>query len=236
MSPLTNILHNQHGYKCVPVSLRSIGCTPGAKHKGVEEDTQEVRNTILSELSANPDVDVVVVAHSYGGIPAMNSLQDLDRSPRAAAGHKNAVSAAAIICGFVLRRGETLTDAVRHHPPENPIFDISEDGYAVTCDPMRHFYHELPQAEAKHWCSLLQPQPLVAYGGAVSWEGYKLVPTSYLLATEYRAVPIESQRDMVECVKPAVLRTEEIACGHSPYLSVPERVAEFVRRSAGEEI
>ena len=41
---------------------------------------------------------------------------------------------------------------------------------------------------------------------------------------------------MVEGVKPAKVRVEEVASSHSPFLSMPERVAEFIRRSAGENI
>lgn len=235
-SPLVNILHDLHGYKCVTVSLPSMEYTPETGHKGLAEDTSAIRKTILAELSTNPSTDVVLVAHSYGGIPAMNSLQDLDKSARSKAGHQNCVSAAALICAFVLTIGPTLLDIVNASSLTAPIFDLVGNGCNIPNNPKHNFYHELPQAESEHWISLLRPQSLVANVSPVTCEGFREVPTSYLVCTEDRAIPIDAQRAMLEALKPTELRTEEIASAHSPFLSVPERAAEFVRRSAGEKI
>jgi predicted aspartyl protease len=60
----------------------------------------------------------------------------------------------------------------------------------------------------------------------------------YLLCEHDRAIPLPVQELMVQKArsKGADIKTELIKTGHTPYLVVPDEVARFVRKYAGEDI
>lgn len=65
---------------------------------------------------------------------------------------------------------------------------------------------------------------------------WRNIPVVYLVCENDRIAPVEVQEAMANNVKEAGgdLIVERIASGHSPYLSQPGAVADFLRRAAGE--
>jgi pimeloyl-ACP methyl ester carboxylesterase len=107
------------GYKCVKVSMPSVGRdTPVAS---LDEDILAVREAVLKELDAGQDV--VVNAHSWGGIPANSALDGLAKIDREKEGKKGVVKLT-FVSAFVLSEGVSLTEAVGGGPA--PWWIISE--------------------------------------------------------------------------------------------------------------
>ena len=231
--PTTKILVS-HGYKVVGVDCPSTNNTRTLST--FEDDCEAVRSAVLRELDT---ADVLVAAHSYGGAVATSALQGLSSTARSGAGHATSVIGIAYICAAVLPAGITFLDAVGGK--SLPIHDLSGDDGFVRVGapgPEHYFYNDLSSSEAKHWVSLLRPQSWVAVtSGVVTSEACMEVPAHYLFCSKDQALAIEIQKGMVAGAEERSgksFRTEELECSHSPFLSMPEETAEFLRRSAGE--
>jgi pimeloyl-ACP methyl ester carboxylesterase len=235
--PLIKVLES-HNYRTAAVYCPSSSRTATASPASFEEDCEAVRSAVLHELDS---ADVLVVCHSYGGVPASNALHGLSPSARAASNHTTSVTGIAYICAAVLPAGITFLQAIGGQPLQ--IHDLSvHEGYARVGEPgpEYYFYNDLPESEAKHWASLLGLHSWkTATDGVVEFEAYAEIPAHYLYCTLDQALELEAQRGMVEQAEARsgrVFRTEEVESSHSPFLSMPGRTAEFVRRSAGEDI
>lgn len=68
----------------------------------------------------------------------------------------------------------------------------------------------------------------------VTYPAYKHIPSTYLLCEKDNAIPLAAQEGMLAGTD-VKFDVERCAAGHSPFLSMPEFVAEVVRRAAGEE-
>lgn len=94
-------------------------------------------------------------------------------------------------------------------------------------DPQHRFYNDLSPSEQEHWTSLLKPHPAVAQTTALTNEAYQYVPTSYLLCENDQGLPISVQEGFVKNAG-VEIQTERCTSGHSPFLSMPEKVVEVV--------
>ena len=235
--PLIEVLES-HNYKTAAVSCPSSSPSATATPATFEDDCEAVRSVVLRELDT---ANVLVVAHSYGGVPASNALQGLSPSSRAASDHTTSVAGIAYICAAALPTGITFLQAIGGQPLQ--IHDLSaNDGFARVGEPGPefYFYNDLPDDEAKHWASLLGLHSWkTATDGVVEFEAHAEIPPHYLYCTQDHALELAAQRMMVEQAEARTgraFRTEELESSHSPFLSMPEKTADFIRRSAGEEV
>ena len=233
--PLIKILAS-HDYKCITVDCPSTNDTQTLST--FDDDCEAVRAAVLRELETT---DVLVIPHSYGGAVSSSALQGLSTAARSASGHATSVIGIAYLCAAILPAGTAFLDAFGGKAL--PIHDLSADDGLVRVGPpgpQYYFYNDLPSSEAAHWASLLRPQSWIAVtSGVVKAEAYRENPAHYLFCSKDQAIPIEGQKAMVtqaEVKSGKKFRTKELDCAHSPFLSVPERTAEFVRRSAGEAV
>lgn len=67
----------------------------------------------------------------------------------------------------------------------------------------------------------------------ISNVGYEHVPATYLYCQEDQALPLAVQHMMVEKFGGEGFRTESCVSGHSPFLSVKEKVREVLDGIAG---
>lgn len=232
--PLVKVL-NSHGYKTIGVNLPSVNDTQ--TRSTFEDDCETVRSAVLSELNT---ADVLVAAHSYGGAPASSALQGLSPAARSASGHATSVIGIAYICAAVLPAGITFLDALGGKPVA--IHDLSaNDGFVRVAEPGpgHYFYNDMQSSEAEHWASLLRPHSWISVtDGIVKFEPYTEIPAHYLFCSKDQAIPLQGQKGMVaqaEAKSGKAFRTEELDVSHSPFLSMPDKTAEFLRRSAGED-
>lgn len=137
------------GYKAVVVALPSS--TSNSPDATFLDDITAVRTAIEAETSAGRDV--VVAAHSYGGLPAHSGSKGLT------VGSPEPTSSGGKVVGFVLMAsGFTMTgmcflDPTGGVPP--PQWKANkETGFAeLLVDPVDMFFHDLPAEEGKMWAS-----------------------------------------------------------------------------------
>lgn len=217
--------------KCLSVTLPSTAGNPAATFK---DDLNAAREVISNEISHGHDV--VVVAHSYGGMVGNSAIKGF--TAKYTSTNRNQPSTTGYVVGLILiASGFTLTelafmDPFFGHPP--PAWRVnSETGYAELVTPPRElFYHDVPAEEAEFWVSQLTTQSLKALfeGGEYSYAGWQDVPVWYIGTVEDRGLPVLVQRMQVGMAREmgAVVEHRELQTSHSPFLSQPEATVDIM--------
>lgn len=168
----------------------------------------------------------------------MSALTDLDAASREKTGKSTSVLGIAAMCSILLPPGGSMLETAFGGKPL-PIHDVRGDlVYVGQPGPEHYFYNDLAADEAAKWSALLKPQAWAANIDTAQDAAFMYIPTSYLFCTEDQALVYEAQKAIVGGCEAAgaKIRTEEFESSHSPFLSLPERAADFIRRSAGENI
>ncbi len=209
-APLETNLRS-HGYKTHAVWLPTMHYArldPPLNPSQVNllDDVKSLRAAITDELDNG--VDVVVLSHSSGTLPASSSVEGLDKASRSKAGHANGVSAFLIMSGLIIPAGITGLDfAGGATPPTVTVSTISDaDGNQIEVSnpvadpgPTALFYHDVDQEEAKRYAELCTHQIWAVNKTVVPFAGWsvKELDVFYLVCEEDRALPAGFQRLMI---------------------------------------
>ncbi|KAJ5376271.1 hypothetical protein N7509_013157 [Penicillium cosmopolitanum] len=191
-NPLIKLLEPK--LRCVAVSLPSTSGNPKATFK----DDLDAARTVVSDETSNGR-NVVVIAHSYGGIVGSSVIKGFANSKESPPTDNNqsgyVIGLILIASGFNLT-GLSFMDPFFGHPP--PAWRVNnETGYAELVTPPRElFYHDLPDDEAEYWVSELTTQSLKALfeGGEFTYAGWQDVPSWYIGTVEDHGLPVLAQR------------------------------------------
>ncbi|KAL1845888.1 hypothetical protein Plec18170_009488 [Paecilomyces lecythidis] len=234
---ITKILKEQHTLKCVYVTLPSTTGNPAATFK---DDLDAAREAISNETANGRNV--VVLAHSYGGMVGNSSVKGFTRPQDAARSQTQPPTTGYVIGLVLIASGFTFTglsfmDPFLGHPP--PSWRVNnETGFAeIVADPREFFYHDLPADEAEYWASQLTPQSLKSLfeGGEYSYAGWRDVPTWLIGTVEDRGLPVLVQRMQTGMAREmgATVEHRELQTSHSPFLSQPEETAKIILEAVG---
>lgn len=94
------------GYETLPLTLPSVGADPAIQ--SLDSDVQLIRENITRLISDGKDV--VLVMHSYGGIPGSSAVQGLAKTDRKAEGLPGGVAALVYICAWMVAEGKTARE------------------------------------------------------------------------------------------------------------------------------
>ncbi|KAL1608482.1 hypothetical protein SLS60_003424 [Paraconiothyrium brasiliense] len=204
-----------------------------------KDDVDAARNTIISETMENRDV--IVIAHSYGGMVGNSSIKGLTRSqsnkPQLNPPKGYVTALVLIASGFTIT-GFAFMDPLFGVPP--PFWRVNkETGYAeLTADNRELFYHDLPREEGEYWVDQLTTQSLKALfeGGKYAYAGWRDVPTWYIGTVEDKGLPVVIQRVQVGAARGqgGIVRHVELPTSHSPFLSMPAEVVAIVLQTVEE--
>lgn len=174
-----------------------------------------------------------MVGHSYGSIPASESIKGLDLKSRQAAGKKGGVSHFFFCAAFIIPEGQTLISAFGGN--DLPWFNVSQDKMEINPDtPEKVFYNDLPEADQKAAVAKLMPQSYQVMHSTATYAAWRDVPSTYLYCKQDAAIPLEIQKLMVEGTAQGVpIATEMVDAGHSPFMGKPKDVVDAIRRAAG---
>lgn len=199
-------------------------------------DIATVRHAIITELDKG--TDVILLAHSYGGYPALSACKGLDTKTRQAKGEATSVLGISIIAGFLVPEGSSQYDLGDGLPA--PIHDVQGDMLYINDPPgpILAFYNDLPIEEANKWAAMLVPQAWVTNKGKATYSAYEDIPTSYLVCKNDQALPAFIQTMFVDDARASGANVQAYECdsGHSPFLSMVPEFGDWVRMIAGEEV
>ena len=236
--PLAKVLQS-HGYNVRAVALPSVVDEGSQPPEDPRDDIAAVREAILAVLEEGSDV--LVVPHSYGGIPTTSAVKGLDKESRQADGKQTSVVGLAPISAFIAREGEDLCTCQGLEPGERvDAYKIKGPlNFTNVDDAANKFYGDLSKGEADKWIAELRPMLRTALWTLKSeHSAHKHVPVHFLLCTEDQAFSAAAQRAVIKRLEDdgASVRVEEVKSSHSPFLSMPARTSDFIRRSAGEDL
>lgn len=219
------------GYKTDYVHLPSVGF--GTDLGSFQNDVDAIRTQVLKAVDAGEYV--VVVVHSYGGVPTSEALEGLDINSRQAANKDGGVVRLFFCCSFVVAEGQSLLGNFGCEPPW---FNVSSDRMVSTVhNPENVVYNDMVPEEVEKAVASLIPFAYKPMATPLKFAAWKVLPSTYLYCTKDNAIPYAIQKKMVEGTAKGInVDTEVIEASHSPFYSEPEMLAKAIRISAGEKL
>lgn len=218
------------GHRCVHPQL--IFC--GTEHPidSIKPAIEQVQSLISAEVSSGRDV--ILITHSFGGSVGSSAVKGLTRKDPSnlTSSSTGRVVGLIQIAAFLPPTGVSLHDVLADRSHE-PFHHSYPDGWELidNGDPRKLFYHDLSPDEAETWIKRIVKQS----SGAMStregvYAGWADVPVWYLVCLDDQAMPVHIQEGMVEAArrKGADITTRRVDSGHSPCLSKPKEVVEFI--------
>ena len=245
-------------YECVSRSLPSCFDSADAPKVTLSDDVAFIRNEILKPL-IDAGKQVVVVMHSYGGLPGSNAVESLDPGTIKRQGGSGGVIGLVYIAAIVAPKGYNNVTIWEELVPglsatwvsTSPDVSFCQCLYRMLstlicvfiklthawCEPdkAREFlYEDLPPQEADHWIQQLRKH---AVGASLepstysAWFNAEWKPRCHFIQTlKDRAMPIDMQRKMA----PEMKVVAAMPTGHSPFLSIPDEAASVIKDSVKE--
>ncbi|KAF2710986.1 alpha/beta-hydrolase [Pleomassaria siparia CBS 279.74] len=234
--------HSAEGYYAVMSKLEEAGYSvhsrplPGVGMYNPPVDlvddiaaTQEIVNEAIGDGN-----DVIVIPHSWPGIVVGSALVGYGKKQREERGQKGGVVRGAYMCSFIVPEGVSLMDACQHRLP--PWYTV--DGLYSFVTDSTVFYHDLPASEREYWTSKLELHSFATQKAKSTGASWKDIPTSYLVCEDDRAIPAVFQDMMIDRVKEmgGDIEVKRIKASHSPFLSMPDAVVDWIREAVGEKL
>ncbi|KAL3495376.1 alpha/beta-hydrolase [Aspergillus germanicus] len=213
-----------HGYTCHTVAFPSV--QQATIVTDLSADIAAVRALVEPEVQKGNEV--VIVVHSWAGLPVNSALEGLAKG---ASG--GGVVKLIFISAFIPELGQSLVSAFGGEPAPWYVRDEA-NGTVSPSTPYDLFFHDVPDGEK--WAGKLRPHAWATKISPATGTAYSSIPSSYLFCEQDRAIPVEVQKMMVEKARAqgAQIATESIATGHTPYLVDAKRVADYIRREIGD--
>jgi pimeloyl-ACP methyl ester carboxylesterase len=169
-------------------------------------------DAVRAGITAGDGRDTVVVAHSYGGLPATEAV----------CGHPEVVGLV-YVAAFVADAGHSVAELFDGGLP--PWWDIhAEEGYVDPRDPEAVFYRDVPPALTRSSAERLGHQSFAVLGATLGDSAWRHLPTSYVVCNADEAVPPPLQERMAE----HAVRIHHLPSSHSPMLSMPGELAKII--------
>ncbi|KAL2860652.1 Alpha/beta hydrolase fold-1 [Aspergillus pseudodeflectus] len=198
----------------------SIGAEP--PNKTLADDVASLRS-VLTRLIEKEGKDIVLVGHSYGGVVASSAAEGFAKADRKAAGQEGGVALVVYMAAFALDKGQSLLDMLGGQ--YLPWMEVEGDYVRCNAGAEAAFHDLAPEEQLEQQSGLVHTSRAV-FSGASTFEPWHQIPSAYILCEEDRALPIQFQ-EMLS----AKLGTEllyRVKSSHSPFLSMPDRLAEVL--------
>lgn len=107
--------------------------------------------------------------------------------------------------------------------------------YDDTDSPVNVLYNDCTEEVKRKAFADLQPQSLTSMKGVVRYAGWRYVSLTYVVCEQDKTLPAAAQEMLVKSV-PIELEVVRLRAGHSPFLSMPENIAEVIKEAAGSRV
>ncbi|OBS21511.1 hypothetical protein FPOA_07848 [Fusarium poae] len=212
------------GYDCVIPQLPSMGNNTN----GItwEADRDEVVSVAMPYFEQGREV--ILVGHSYGGVPATVATEGQGVADRAEKGLLGGFSSVIFLTAFAApARGIDLLGMFGGEWPEwldtgkpyikNQITRINEKGIPL-------LYNDATEGEAKRIFDLLLPHSQDAFETPLTWSASDItIPKTFLICEDDIAFRAEFQEQLIESIPG--MREARIAAGHSPFVGKSMQLA-----------
>jgi pimeloyl-ACP methyl ester carboxylesterase len=164
---------------------------------------------------------VILVGHSYGGVVITE------------AGNDSKVKGLVYVAAFAPDQGESVNSLHKEAPPGAPAPPIlpPQDGFLVLDRAKFHaaFAADLDADAAAFRGDSQLPWGVAALAGAIQQPAWRVKPSWYMVTTEDRMIPPQTQRAMSKRAGSAVV---EVRSSHAVHESHPAAVAALIQQAA----
>lgn len=200
-------------------------------NKHIEDDVAFIRDIVTKEVADG--MQVTVIGHSWGGMIASAALADF-AVPNSNGSKAGGVADIVLMCAFIPSEEDSLAGMFGGQLPPFLTSLPDPDNIIIWEDPIGHLYNDLPTEEAQ-WAERL----MVAHGHQAQYTpitsccqkaAWRVIPMTYIICENDQALPSFLQEMMVNKIESQGVRVKRysLPSSHSPFLSMPERVAEIV--------
>ncbi|MFB7471610.1 alpha/beta fold hydrolase [Kitasatospora sp. NPDC056184] len=179
----------------------------GSARAGMRDDAEVIRDSLR-----RIDGPVVVVAHSYGGVPSTQAIADATN-----------VTRAIYLAAFQLDVGESLLSFLGTPVPDDGTGRTPPDPNA-----RQVLFADVPEADAERAVARLRPQSIRSFTEPVTTAGWRTVPSSYIVCDHDRALAPSRQHELATRAG----SVHQLPSSHSPFLSMPRQLATLLARIA----
>lgn len=241
--PLVNHLRSQ-GHEAQAISLPSANDGSVLPPPTTDDDAAHIRQAVTSILDSTTDPkNVVLVLHSYSGVPGSSALKGLSKADRTAQGQNTAVIGVVYLASFILPlgMGNRAYNSASDQPPEEPFKTGVPGGYMPAVDPAfaAYVFNDLPDEEERtKWLGTFTQHSSDSFDGVVTYEAWKDIPSVSLIPGDDLIVPTRHQESMFANAVAAGGKIERVfieGAGHVPHLSATGKVADEIVR-IGESV
>lgn len=209
--PLRDIL-DRRGWKVETIDLPTVHADQIAGlHLADDADA-------IAQAIARIDGPVVVVAHSYGGVPTTQAAL------------ADNVQHIVYIAAFALDEGESLLGSVGGVAPSWWVIDGPTATAGTDQEPAASlFFGDVGPDAAAAAVAQLKPQSVLAFEEALTEVAWRTKPTTYVVTGQDAVFPDVAQEALAAR---AGSRVEHLDTSHSPFLSQPHAVADIIEKAA----
>ncbi|KAL3482534.1 Alpha/beta hydrolase fold-1 [Aspergillus californicus] len=204
----------------------TVGAEPPTKT--LADDVASL-GSVLRQLVNVEGKDVIVVGHSSGGVSASGAVEGLEKANRQAAGQAGGVVMIVYMAAFALDKGQSLLGMLGGQ--YLPWMQV--EGDYVHCNVgAETAFHDVTPEEQQKWQAELVHTSREVFSGAASYEPWHHISSAYILCEEDRALPLPFQEMMA--AKLGTELTYRLKSSHSPFLSMPDRLADVLQELIGK--
>ncbi|CAG8978439.1 hypothetical protein HYALB_00012606 [Hymenoscyphus albidus] len=239
-SAVTAIL-SKHGFSAMGVALPSVGAIP--LHADFREDVAAIRKCLTALIS--DEKDVVLVVHSYSGLPggeAPIGVGKIEREAKGLKGLKGGFIRYVVINGFATPAGfQPNPKGDFSQFPEWMKFDHEDATVSVphADDAKKVFYNDMSSSEGDELAVKLVFQSSGVYFSTATYAAWTAIPSTYLMGeqdeTAFSPPMVEMMLQGARQAEPSAFDVVE-KCkegGHCLMISFPEWTADALIRAAG---
>ncbi|CAI6301247.1 unnamed protein product [Periconia digitata] len=204
------------------------------------DDGDFIASTI--EKLADKGRDVIVIGHSYGGIPLSQGTVGLSKPTRAAQGKPGGLSTVAYMTAYVPIFNESSADIQAGGEFELDV-TIDEQGWMWQNNrtlSAELTFSELTPEEREPYNDILQAHSARSFVDKATQLGYKDpdISLAYLFAEKDVVIPPTVQRQMIDKLKSTgkTVDVTSIPSDHAPPISQPDLTLEWVLKLANSSV
>ncbi|KAF7192633.1 putative hydrolase R7 [Pseudocercospora fuligena] len=208
-----NILEpiRSQGYEIEGLHLPSVGLKTGAREgpaPTMYDDAEYIASKARPLVEAGKDV--ILFAHSYGGVPTSQSTKGLTKAERKAEGKKGGIIRIAYMTCVVPPLGGSAGSTMGEVPEDQRLapgsgLDVDEKGWLTHTDPARTAaisFSDLSPEEGQALVKTMVQHSDMSFASELTHAGYKDVENvSWLFCEKDLCIPKELQQKTIEMIE-----------------------------------
>ncbi|PQE30488.1 methylesterase 6 protein [Rutstroemia sp. NJR-2017a WRK4] len=227
------------GYEIKALHNPTTGTAPNEGREGAPPTMYDDAANIAKEAEklADEGKDVILVAHSYGGIPTSQSTKGLEKEERQKQGKKGGIVRIAYMTCLVPPVGGSAGTVLVGVPDEQKVeLGVDEKGWMYQADLVLAAsicFSDIPKEDGLEFMKRFPRHSAISFANELTHGGYKNIPVSYLLCEEDLCIPPAVQREgiaMIEKESGKKVDVTSIKTGHGPVheKSAPQKVIDWI--------